>query len=160
MSVGRNKRLLAVGLFPLAVGIVWVCAMWWDILPHRGNGLWRMPVELALWVVWMIVSLKAADAEEAPLWQSFLLSAVSLFTVLALIIYHGLFWDGRLIAEDYIPFIRIPSFFLWVLAETGAIQISVEGFTTLTFVGAWVGVFAASCAGCYVKRAIGCGKKA
>ena len=159
MLLGRNKRLLAVGLLPLAVGIVWVCAMFL-FLPRHGNGLWKIPAELVLWVVWMIVSLKAADAEESPIWQSFLLSAVSLLTVLVLTVYHDLFLDGRLISEGYIPFIRTPIFFLWVLEETGAIQISVEGFTRLTFIGAWVGVFAASCAGCYVKRTIGCGKKA
>ena len=121
--------------------------MWGGILPDSGGV--KLLLELLLWTAWIGVSFKAADADEPLVFQALLLCAVSVPALVVMGACHDMSLNGK-VFSDYIPFIHVPSVFLWFLWEAGT-YMSREEMICLAYIGAWGNMFAASCIGGYLK---------
>ncbi len=148
--MSNTAKLLGAGVLPLAVGFAFNYLILYLPLP----GFLLLPIELALLVLWGYLAFKLSTPEKNPFAQSLMLCVFGLL-MLALVLYQELCL-GRYFAN--IVGFGTQMYFLPLLTLAAQITVPVmRSFMEVirvwpAYIVVWILMFAASCAGCFLKR--------
>lgn len=144
--MSNTAKLLIVGILPLVVGFAFNYA----VLYLPVSGFLLLLVELALLVLWGWLAFKLSLPEKNPMVQAFFLCAFGLL-MLALVLYQelgmGQYWRNLIGVGTQIYFLPLLTL---AVSIVGPFMEVIRAWPA--YIAAWVGMFAAGCLGCLVRR--------